>query len=688
MGYRLGIDLGTTFTAAAFIEDAGPRMLELGRRQVSVPSVMLVNADGTLLIGEAAERRAATEPDRVVREFKRRFGDEVPLLVAGHSFSALDLQAALLRSVLDHAGQRLTPAREHTVVTHPADWGPYKMQCMRRLLDEAGISGASLCAEPVAAAIEFAAKRRVPIAAKLAIYDLGGGTFDVAVVEKTELGFAILGTPLGVDHLGGSDFDEVLFAGTLDQLGVRDPDPEDPDVARGLMALRRECIEAKEALSTDVSTQISSLLPGAVRTVRFSRDEFQALIRPALEESVATTSRALRLAGVDPSDLAAVVLIGGSSRIPLVTQLLNRELGVPVVLDTYPKNDVALGAARYALSTGPARGAGHLPTQSRTTPTAAVDHPRPIPPAQEPPALPRTARQQPTQRRSTSPAATTVGQPEIDAGRTAKVDAGTTAGVSIPSPEPTGGVRPSRLLVVVVALTVVLVTVAVTLAVLRPGGATPSASSAPTSPEPVSTSSATTPTPTPSPTTVSPPAVLVSEDFPGKDLPAGWTPFEGRWKVTGGRLEATTDNTRSRIAFGPKRAPESYRLDATIRFVRVANPQRWLNIGLDYHVKEDVGAVFVVRSDTTAKNGLELAQRKKPTEEYVSKPLAAAEKRVGVGKDHRLSIEVRGSRVDVSIDGRPVFSAKNLDRTGGQLGLVINNATVQFDDVTVTRRDA
>ena len=689
MGYRLGIDLGTTYTAAAFIEDADPRMLELGYRQVSMPSVMLVNPDGTLLIGEAAERRAAAEPDRVIREFKRRFGDDVPLLVAGHAFSAIDLQAALLRWILAHAEQRLAPVREHAVVTHPADWGPYKMRCMRSLLAAAGIAEATLCAEPVAAAIEFAARRRVPVGTKLAIYDLGGGTFDVAVVEKGEAGFTMLGTPLGVDHLGGSDFDELLFASTLDRLGVRDLDQDDPDVARGLMALRRECIEAKEALSTDVSTQISSLLPGAVRAIRFDRNEFEALIRPALEESVATTSRALRLAGVATDDLSAVVLVGGSSRIPLVTQLLSRELGVRVVLDTYPKNDVALGATRHALDTGPARGAAPPPqTSPEPAPAPQPTTPRPAPrePAPQEPALGRSV-----PKRSTPPAGeTVVEQQKIDADATATVDAASRALPPHPPNEPTGRVRPSRVLTVVVIMTIALVTTAIALVVLRPDGSIPTTGPAPTSPTPIDTGSVGTPTPTrsASPTPAPPSAVLVSEDFSGKDLPAGWTPYAGRWKVVKGRLQATTDDTRSRIAFGPKRVPENYRIDATIRFVRVDNSSRWLNIGLDYHVEDDVGAVFVVRSDTKADNGLELAQRKKAKQLYVTKPIGAARTRAGGGKDHRLSIEVRGSRIDVFMDGRHEFKATNLARTGGQLGLVINRATVQFDDVTVTRRDA
>ena len=106
MGYRLGIDLGTTFTAAAYIEDQAPRMLELGNRNVSVPSVLFVTDDGQLLFGEAAERRAGADPERVIREFKRRFGDPVPMVVAQHTFDAVQLQTELLRWVLRSSVER------------------------------------------------------------------------------------------------------------------------------------------------------------------------------------------------------------------------------------------------------------------------------------------------------------------------------------------------------------------------------------------------------------------------------------------------------------------------------------------------------------------------------------------------------------------------------------------------------
>ena len=135
--------------------------------------------------------------------------------------------------MLHAAGERLGGPPEHVVVTHPANWGLFKIQLMRNIVATAGIPTAELCPEPVAAAIEYAAKQRVPVGAKLAMYDLGGGTFDVAVLEKTDLGFEIVGMPIGVDHLGGSDFDQAVLADAATKLGLHGLDPEDPATARG-----------------------------------------------------------------------------------------------------------------------------------------------------------------------------------------------------------------------------------------------------------------------------------------------------------------------------------------------------------------------------------------------------------------------------------------------------------------------
>src|SRR5947199_6945282 len=123
MPYRLGVDMGTTFTAAAVCRDGACDVLGLGERALQVPSVVYLREDGTFLVGEAAESRAAAEPQRVAREFKRRIGDTVPVLLAGAPFSAEALTAQLLRWVVEVATQREGEAPESITVTHPANWG-------------------------------------------------------------------------------------------------------------------------------------------------------------------------------------------------------------------------------------------------------------------------------------------------------------------------------------------------------------------------------------------------------------------------------------------------------------------------------------------------------------------------------------------------------------------------------------
>jgi hypothetical protein len=180
--------------------------------------------------------------------------------------------------------------------------------------------------------------------------------------------------------------------------------------------------------------------------------------------------------------------------------------------------------------------------------------------------------------------------------------------------------------------------------------------------------------------------VLVDEHFSGTTLPAGWTSVLGDWKIVDGRLQATTTTARARIAFGPA-APNSFRLEATVRFVAVSDSARWLNVGVDYHAADDYGAVLVARSGTTASNGLELAQAATKGAAYSSNPVAAAATAIGTGQDHKLTLEVSGTHLVASVDGTAAMTTDNLKRTGGGFGFVINNSTVQFDDVRVTQTD-
>ncbi len=358
MSYRLGVDLGTTFTAAAVSDGSGPTMLGLGNRALQIPSVLYLTDDGDFVVGEGAERRGSVDPGRVVREFKRRLGDHVPLLVGGSPFSAEILTARLLEWVVAASTERMGEAPSGLVVTHPANWGPFKMEVFAQVMALADVHDARLVPEPVAAAAQYASRARVEVGDKLAIYDLGGGTFDVCVVEKTDDGFTVLGTPEGAEHLGGTDLDHALFtqvmAGLRDRTGELNPD--DPAVTTGLSRLRRDCVEAKEALSTDTATVVPVSLPGLTTTVRVTRSEFEALVRPPLEVTIAAMRRGLRSASLDPAEVTAIVLIGGSSRIPLVGEMLQREFGLQPALDTHPKHDVALGAVRLGDSPPVAKG--------------------------------------------------------------------------------------------------------------------------------------------------------------------------------------------------------------------------------------------------------------------------------------------------------------------------------------------
>ncbi|GAA4841403.1 hypothetical protein GCM10023201_34450 [Actinomycetospora corticicola] len=362
--YRLGIDLGTTYTAAAVSRRSGaewsePEIVALGTRTASVPSVLHLAATGELLVGEAAERRAHTEPDRVVRQFKRRIGDDVPLVVGDEVHSAQALAARLARWVVDRVAEREGGPAEAIALTHPASWGDHKRRLLATALQDAGVPGTTFLPEPQAAAVAYAAKEQTGTDAVVGVYDLGGGTFDAAVVRRTARGFELPGRPEGIETLGGVDFDDRVVDHVRAGIGAAfdEIDPEDPDVLSALRRLRLECVEAKEALSADTEVTIPVMLPSIRENVRLTRHEFEAMIRSSLDHTVAALARTIASAGLSPDDLQAVLLVGGSSRIPLVAQMVSEELGRPVAVDADPKTSIAVGAvlAIAPRQTAPAR---------------------------------------------------------------------------------------------------------------------------------------------------------------------------------------------------------------------------------------------------------------------------------------------------------------------------------------------
>lgn len=355
MSYWLGIDVGTTYTAAAVCRtDTGralPAVVPLGSRANAVSSVVYLGEDGQVLVGEAAERRAVTNPERVVRGFKRRIGDEIPLIIGGKPHPAPRLAAMVIRWVVDRVTEREGSAPAGIVITHPAGWGAYKIQAVADAVRAAGLPDTVFRTEPEAAAASYASQERIEPGTTIAVYDLGGGTFDVAVVRKSGAStFSVLGQPQGIEQLGGIDFDDAVFDHVVAAVpGLRELDAEDPAALAATAALRRQCTEAKEALSADTEVTIPVLAPGVQSQVRLVRSEFEDMIRPQVAETVEALRRAVRSAGLEPPDLDAVLLVGGSSRVPLVAQLVSAELGRPVAVDADPQAAIALGAALSAL---------------------------------------------------------------------------------------------------------------------------------------------------------------------------------------------------------------------------------------------------------------------------------------------------------------------------------------------------
>ncbi|OLR93334.1 Hsp70 family protein [Actinokineospora bangkokensis] len=389
MGYGLGIDLGTTFTAAAVAGESGTRMVPLGQ-DVVVPSVVYSTVEGALLTGVAAEVVGAKDPVRLSRGHKRRLGDPTPLVIGGVAYSPAALLAAQLREVVTYVTAQEGAPPEQVVLTCPAVWGPYRREHFDEVPRLAGLPGARIVTEPEAAATHYSMERRLGEGELVAVYDLGGGTFDTTILRARAGGMEILGTPEGVERLGGMDFDEALVAHVDRSLdgAISALDPGDPDSARALAAIRALCVRAKEELSTEPDVTLRVPLPAGERELLVTRLEFNEMIKPSVELTTEALHRTIASAGLRPDDLAAVLLAGGSSRIPLVPQMVSEAFGRPVRVGLHPKYTVALGAA--AVSRTPAA----APPAPPGTPPSGEPLPQ-LPPAAPEPVAARTPARRP-----------------------------------------------------------------------------------------------------------------------------------------------------------------------------------------------------------------------------------------------------------------------------------------------------
>lgn len=344
---RLGVDLGTTWTAAAVHASTGPEAVQLADRTIAMPSVVAID-QGTVLVGEAAEAHLAQHPAAGAREFKRRLGDSAPYVLDGTPYGAEALMGHLLRHTVDRAETQVGEAVEELALTHPANWGQFKLDLLREAARLADVEDRIvLLPEPVAAVRHHLALGGIRPGQVVAAFDVGGGTVDVAIVRSTTDGAEVLGRPEGLERLGGVDVDHLVLAhvdAVLDGQ-LRELDATDPDVRAGVARLRLACVAAKEALSSETETTIPVRLPGLDTEVRMARTELEAALRPRLDDAVGALRRAVGGAGIGEDELEAVVLVGGTSRIPLVGEAVASAVGAPTIPGADPELAIAAGAA-------------------------------------------------------------------------------------------------------------------------------------------------------------------------------------------------------------------------------------------------------------------------------------------------------------------------------------------------------
>ncbi|WP_314456648.1 Hsp70 family protein [uncultured Microbacterium sp.] len=359
--YFLAIDVGTSRTAAATARSAPDgallaASLPLGRNADSTPTTVFVSDSG-LLFGDAAERRGTAQPERLVREFKRRIGDDVPIVAGDRRFSPQDLYALVVGWVIGTAVEREGQHPAGVAVSVPVTWGEYRTQLVRDAIGRLGWSDVQVITEPEAAARHYESTHPLDSGRALAVYDFGGGTFDTVILQKMPDGSVdFVGSPIGIPDLGGADFDDIVLRHTVRAAGIPASAlagvESDAGLRMALASLRRECVDAKESLSFDGEAVVPVLIGDGHGAVRLTRAEFEDMIEPEIERTVEVLEIALEQSGLTADDLDAILLTGGTSRIPRVAQLLSERFDRPIAVDADPKAIIALGAARTAAGGG------------------------------------------------------------------------------------------------------------------------------------------------------------------------------------------------------------------------------------------------------------------------------------------------------------------------------------------------
>lgn len=372
----LAISLGTrrftaTTAAIAQSEHTDETWVSAATPLLTAPASVFIGEDGRVLVGEEAEKLAPAHPERMVRELTTRIGDDVPLVVGGRFVSAETVTAMVVRSVVDEAIVRCGRAPAVLALTHPWTWTEHRLGRLRDALAAQGLHDPVFLPEPEAAAMHHARTHEWRRGDVIAVYDLGGTSFDATVLRCTGDGDVVVaGEPVHHGVLGGTDFDDALLAHVL---STADVDivrmAQDTTESRTALArLRHDVVVAKETLSTAGDARIFVPFSDDGTSVRITRSEFESMIAERLERSIDALEHALESAGVNAADLTAIVLSGGASRVPLVAQRVSERFDQPLLIDEDPAATAAAGAVATVLR----RRLGPLDEASAGAPIPAV----------------------------------------------------------------------------------------------------------------------------------------------------------------------------------------------------------------------------------------------------------------------------------------------------------------------------
>jgi len=342
----LGIDLGTTNSVVAVLREGHVEVLR-EEGEALMPSVVGLDGEGRLLVGAPAQNQWVLAPDRTVRSIKRQMGRETAVRLGDQAFTPQEISAIILRALKDRAERCFGHAVRKAVITVPAFFNEMQREATREAGELAGLEVVRIVNEPTAASLAY--ELQPGKMERLLVYDLGGGTFDVSIVQIEEGVVEVLASH-GDTQLGGDDFDELL----LDHVGDQFAEEHGVDLRQSLVSksrVLRAVEEAKKALSFEAVASIEEEFIAEKDGVplhlkrEIKRSEYEALIEPLLQKTLTCVDESLSDAKLQVNQIDKVILVGGASRTPLVHELLRGQLGQEVHSEMDPDLCVAMGAA-------------------------------------------------------------------------------------------------------------------------------------------------------------------------------------------------------------------------------------------------------------------------------------------------------------------------------------------------------